>query len=116
MTPATTGVVGSDAPTGHRLSIRGRRGSAVGRCSCGAVLQPTVRALAHRQIRRAHATHIDAVTDYATDLHVACTLCEVDPGVGCRGLPPGVVHGTRRIRRLLFGLPLAKQQRAKPSV
>lgn len=95
------------ATGGHRLSIRTTCEGVSGRCSCEAKFRAgDRRSLARKQIRRAHEDHV-ADVDHAADLQVDCGTCEVGQGIPCRGIPRGRVHGARRIRRLLAGIPLA---------
>lgn len=120
MTPGTTRTDGPahaaqrehEGRGGHRLSIRRDRGSMIGRCSCGEGFQLRgprgPRGSSRRNLRDRHRAHVEEALDYVIDLQVECVVCERGVGAACRGILEGRVHGARRIRRLLAGLPLAR--------
>lgn len=96
---------------GHRLSIGRGGGPVIGRCSCGESFRSRgPRGASRRSLREHHRAHVDDALDYAADLRVDCVVCNQGPGMACLGIPGGRVHGARRIRRLLAGLPLARNR------
>lgn len=103
---------GDDEPERHRLEIRRMIGGARGRCGCGAAFRVRGnRGPARQAIRRAHRGHVDDVRDHDADLGVDCASCPAVAGAPCVGLGRHQVHGSRRIRRLLAGIPTASTAR-----
>jgi hypothetical protein len=107
-------VIESRAPSAselrdHRLSIQRARGSCVGRCGCGRWFRLRGSRGLARRIRDHHRAHVEEVLDYAVDLRVGCTICGRDAGLACLGVSSLRVHGTRRVHRLLAGLPLVRR-------
>ncbi len=96
----------------HRLSLQGRRGDLpTGQCSCGIAFRVSgSRREVRRRLRRAYRDHVAGFLDYALDLRTSCVTCRAGAGSPCQGLPAGRVHASRRIGRLLSGLPLARRR------